>query len=74
MNKSETTIAPTAKSAYAVELQKVESAINTLSNRLKVALGDGTLSDKIHWSNVADLQRLNVVLERALELDFPHIP
>lgn len=74
MNKSETTVAPTAKSAYAVELQKVESAINTLSNRLEVALGDGTLSDKIHWSNVADLQRLSIVLERALDLDFPRIP
>lgn len=73
MNKPQTTTAPAAKAAYAAELQKIQSALNTLSARIEVAAGDGTLSDKIHWSNVADLQRLNVVLERALELDFPRI-
>lgn len=73
MNKPKRSTVPSAKAAYAAELRKVQSTLNILSTRLAVALGDGTLSEKIHWSNVADLQYLNVILTQALELDLSRI-
>lgn len=73
MNKSQTTTAPAAKAAYAAELQKIQSALNTLSARIEVAAGDGTLSDKIHWGHVGDLQHVNDLLARVLETNFSRI-
>ncbi|MEK7727564.1 MAG: hypothetical protein AAB354_04080 [candidate division KSB1 bacterium] len=73
MNTPKTSAAANAKTAYATELRKIQSALNTLRARLEDAIGDGTLSDKIHWSNVADLEHMNTVLAQVLEMDLSRI-
>ena len=56
----------TAKQAYADELQKIETKLNTLGRTLTMLRGNGNLSDRIHWGHVSDLYDLNDLLDDTL--------
>ncbi len=60
-----------AKAAYAAEPGKIETALLRLTAKLTAARGNGELSDRIHWGEVADLEHMNELLARAVEVEMP---
>lgn len=68
MNRTANQAQNDAKSAYAKELEIMRAKIAGLQTQLDRLVGDGTLSDKIDWSDVGDLQHLNSILGEALDV------
>lgn len=53
----------TAKDDYATELDRLRANLERLNRQLESLVGDGTLSDAIHYAHVGDLKRVNLALE-----------
>ncbi|MCG3158751.1 MAG: hypothetical protein DKINENOH_05395 [bacterium] len=73
MNPTSSSMEINAKAAYAAELGKMEAALATLTAKLTAARGNGELSDRIHWGEVADLEHMNEILARAVEVEMPRV-
>ncbi len=65
---------PTAKEAYRQSLERMRTKIALLQNQVNGLIGDGTLSDQIHWAHVGDLNRINEVLDEALDVHPTRFP
>ncbi len=64
----------TAKEAYCESLESMRTKLSLLRNQLDALTGDGTLSDEIHWAHVGDLNRLNELLDQALDVHPTRFP
>lgn len=73
MNPTSSSMETNAKAAYAAELGKMEAALATLAAKLKEARRNGELSDHIYWGEVADLEHMNELLARAIEVEMPRV-
>jgi hypothetical protein len=62
-----------AKQKYVEQLEAMREKLQKLQAVLDALTGDGTVSDKVHWGHVGDLQHMNEVLDEALRINLRRV-